>query len=356
MLEGPIVGSYGRPLTRLARIRALVVVPSEIPKDDRPLIVKAFGLGTMPASAVLVRLTSSQETRWAHKNVPGIHWVVAQEWLGRSEVGTNVVKWAAIQDGDVGTLIERRTSSGSYEVANAIAHVASVNVALSQHLGALMGARGSVVVVNHRGQVLAAVDTNRELMDAGVSVGMADFPPLLAVALHDPSVQKVVQENSASLSRIVTVWGPGRMRSGIQELGLLASPLWKVASPSQVGAVNGAQVVTGTSQVRVSPLAVARTYLPFVNGGRDTSLLIGTETAHPHRMAARLNAAMFREVLGQLPVVRDNGHTYRVWRPDSRFAVLIDERGGYVAVLEGTAAKKSLSILALLATEGVSLH
>ncbi len=344
VLEGPVLGMGGRSLTRLATEPAVLVWASEVPASDRRALSRAMQAPIPSDGAALWMAPKAARLLW-ERRIPALQQVTVKTWVPKQGIPRAVVAAAA---GAVHATTRGpwKLVQGTYQVPLGGTSV-SVDLAprLSAQLSEVAGVHGAVVVLNRQGQWVGAGDTESSALWQARPVAMAALPPILAMALTDRPVASSMSRHALSLSQMANLWGAAGFSRGLSQLGYHegrmgfspdANPALPKLSPS---------VFSEGAGLHATPLELAQSYLPFL-GSRARLSMHGA--APPAGRVPRGLAAALKEVLDQMPSVAVDGLSYRIWRPAGDYAVVLAPRLGEVAVLEGTAVQRTMSVIQIM--------
>ncbi len=345
VLTGPVTSSEGRPLTVTRPQKALVINPAQISPKRRKLLARKIGerrLGTKPTLWL-----APSAARRAFQGEAGVWSVTAEVIEPKPGISAPMVDSIATLAGDV----SREPwvfSHGTYHLARTkrVIHT-SIQTGLTRALDNNIQGNGSIVVADAHGMIEAMVGEGTGSLWRSHAVNLALLPPLLALALNSSAVRHVLAQGAIPLKQIGQVWGTNALRQGLLALGMGQPSLSR--SPKELSQVPTHPVPSTLSQgtgLFATPEELARSYLPFVDQGQVPPLAIEPKLGHTPALAG-----MFSETLQQMPAIKQNGVTFRVWRPQGSYAVILAPAQKRVAVLEGAAVVNTLAVMQILAQD-----
>ncbi len=339
----PILSQSGSPLTHRVSKSVLLVSPRRVPNSRRQALKKAIGVRTLATRPFLWFASSARASSWS--SVRGIVPVRARINIPKKNIPDGMVLSLAVE-AEKGQGSVWHWSNDQYSPSGPPLKT-SLSVSLQTAIGNQDQGAGSVVVINNQGQVVAALGSNKgpNRLWSGHPVGLAELPPLMALALGNSSVRNSLPPG-ASLAKIADVWGMSRFRAALDALGFSQPSLFgeQIPGPSLPGHLSP-QAFSQGAQLYATALELARSYLPFVDEGRISSLSLLTA---PQPLAHSV-AGDFGAVLRDMPQITQSHRTFRVWRPAGYYAVILEPSPGLVAVLQGAATKNTLAVAKAMA-------
>ncbi len=342
-LTGPVVGQGGQPLTRMAISPALVITPNQLQIAWRREMRARLHI-RMGQKPLLIPVSASVAKMWAARHLAGVQVVKMKYWVPRADVPKSVLTMAAGPE----LMASRRwvAHQGLWSPAEPRPMHVSLNYPLTRALAPL-AKDGAIWVLQKNGQVLAAVGTQRMLLHAA-PVGLSALPPLLAEAASDAHL-KTVLEGAGGIDALAQKWGSGAERQALQNLGFGPASLGvvNVQSPALPRSIDSTLLTSGNG-LSAAPVQVARAYLPLLNSqGRLPALSFGAPGAATQRTGIKRGAQ--EDVLQALPRIKEDGIPFRIWRPAASPAVVVEAKGGTVAVLSSNVTAESLPVATVLA-------
>ncbi|MCY0899542.1 MAG: hypothetical protein OWU33_11500 [Firmicutes bacterium] len=325
VLSAPLIGPQGQRLTRSVDLRGWWLVPSEM----SPVLRRHFGLrrgspaelwwrsvkgpvtkapGVIPTSLQLIEPLPSFRVIMTLANlVPG---ALKEEKL--------------VEDGRRFVLATRETPPLRV----------TLDPGLERSLASITHA-GAIVVISRTGRVLAATGSRSWLAGAR-PLGLVELPPLLSWALAQPGGSSVaIGGKGPTLNKFASWWTPAKVSRALAELGVAPQSLG--STPSTLS-----QAIGGTGLA--TPLAVVRSYLPFVDAHQVPSLSLTPSSP----LKARPVPGDFATVLEALPMRQVNGIRFRLWDPRGSWTVILAPTQGRVAVLVGGATDQATAVMQCL--------
>lgn len=344
VLGGPVVGLGGHTLTRLATRTALLVEPSTVPAAERAALGHAIGSPVPSHGSYLWMAPASVRRLWTRR-VPALQRVRVQRWIPQPGVPIGVLSAAAAASHAV-TRGPWSLEHGIYQIAATSPTVRlDLDGQLSHALSQAVGDRGAVVVLSRRGEWIGAAGSQKGAIWQGRPVGMAGLPPLLAWALADKRVASKVNKEALSLSQMAALWGTGGLIGALHTLGYATGRIGFSPDPNPALPTLSSAVFSSGTGLRATPLELAQSFLPFV--GSPARVAMQGAPARARRLSGQVSKTL-REVLDQMPSVTLNGISYRIWRPAGDYAVIIAPELREVAVLEGAAVERTMSVVQIL--------
>lgn len=344
VLQGPVLGMGERGLTHLATERALLVVASEVPASARRALSLAMKAAIPVHGSYLWVVSGAARREWQHR-IPALKEVAVKMWVPNPGISGALID-AAARASHATTRGPWQLSQGAYQVSPSGRSVRlAVDGRLSARLSQVVGGHGAVVILNHDGQWIGAAAVRAAALWRGRPVAMAGLPPMLALALSDQKVASAVAQHALSLTQMAKRWGAAGLSRGLDQLGyhqgrMGFSPDSNPALPSLQ-----ASVFSQGAGLQATPLELAQSYLPFLGSRAHVSMQGGPALTH---RVSRQFAAALNEVLNQMPSVSVNGLSYRIWRPAGDYAVVLAPKLGEVAVLEGAAVQRTMSVIQIM--------
>lgn len=333
-LASPIKGMNGTPLTQPVTKRAWLINPTRLNPREKTYWAHLLH-DSRPFSRPLLTLKIPPSPNGA---IP----VTLHYWTWRSGL-SRASKDLLMDRRAAGPWI--RVGSNTYEPKAAQAGRTTIQYDLSSQLNHILGSQGSALIVNGSGPILAAQGENSGSLWASRPAGESILPPLLALALNDHRVGQALSQSAVSLNHIGRLWGVKNIRRGLNRLGLGEPAIQGMARSRAVmpSTVDSQTFISGKG-LKLSLAALARAYQPLVSGGQESPLRLWSGQSIVRRIPAK-----FGVVLDQLPSLTIDGKTLYVWRPDGAYTVILDPSNHDIAVLQGSATRRTMEIGALLA-------
>lgn len=341
-IDAILESASGAPLVQERAISAVVVVPARMApwarlKLPETLARKPEGLWLSPPPA------------WLGSRIAGVHTVKVQILQPLNGLSPRYLTIAAQETGRYGPLVFRPSISGKTWAAATKAPVRlALSLGLSRALSKTLGAGGSVLAVTGQGQIVALASNpwGRGIFWRPHPAGLALVPPLLAEALDHPEIFSglSVSDGPRLLELVAKRWGASAIAQALDRAGIgKGSSLIGQPAANPPLAHPATTLMTSGQALWVTPEEVARAYIPFIDNGLTPMLTAGgavspTVAANRPLLATPSSLALVRETL---PVLIAGGIRFRVWRPDSNFAVALTRtHGGLVVVAEGPADRQ----------------
>ncbi|NMP22479.1 hypothetical protein [Sulfobacillus harzensis] len=344
VLSGPVTGQGGALLTRSRSQTALLIDPSELQAPIKADIQSQLGI-RLGAKPRLQPVSGAVAKRWQARHFAGVTVVEVKTWVPKAGISPRILDFASQLTRQSPAVYQER--GRVWEPLQQHATHTTLNLSLSQSLTPL-ARDGAIWVLGKDGQVLAAAGPWNSLWQSR-PVGLAALPPLMSLASSRSQLQSALA-GAHSLNQIGQLWGASAIRQALNTLGFghFRIDSRRLASASLPRQPGPATVTTGEG-LMASPAQVARAYLPLIDQGRLPALAMvpGTAKAAGHPV---VDGTARRAVVGGLPAIREDGVSMRLWRPAGAPAVVLDARGGRVAVLSTGSASNALLVAALLAS------
>ena len=339
-----VLASGGQRLTRLQLGSGWLIDPPLVPRRVRQTL-RGQGIRIRKGAMLLLSAGSRGLT-----SGPGV-------------AKAKTLAWEAVvpsEHGILGLIIEasKRESRGPWhnvrghwQLGSAPPIHTTLSAGLSESIASAVGSGGAVLVVNRRGQVLAA-DQQGQNWWAAYPVGASALPALLAAALSHASVLSRVGASGATLTTVWNAWGASGLQQALEHLGFGTVRLGSMGvSTHDIPTTVTLGTLTGGQGLSSGSLQLARAYLPFIDGGHEPTLSVLPGGASSSGSSI-LTQASVSTVLSGLPAIKEQGRTMRVWRPAGHWSIIIDPSQHQLAILEGPATASTLSVAEDLASHG----
>lgn len=341
--------STGHLLSHLVKEPALVVIPKKLPSWARQQLTNKLGLAIIHRKQFLWNGQSHLFHAAYGWHIQGLH-PIEIEAVRHSSTLTRGMFTAF---GRADSLNIHPTFSpskqGNLWATPLTKASTTLNQSLIKELGPSLPAGSAAVVLEGNGAILGLLENpyGRGLVWQPHPVGLGLVPPLLSegVSANTSFAGLASNGGQALLSSIASRWGMTSLRRGLHGLGVghAGSVPWAPISNPKLPTMN-TQVMAAGKALWVTPVELARSYIPFVDKGAIGSATLASRQVGrlPHRRIVSTQA--MADVNANVPTVVSSGVSFHVWRPDGNFSVVYTaHHGGYIMVLEGSATQNTIA-------------